>query len=98
MNTPPILIIKKGSASASDIALARKAGVLVMVVADAADVRYMDPPLVPTSRLGNVAIRLIKELHKQPSYGSLRQDDLVAELAKVFLQDEQPLPTDAAKP
>ncbi len=60
--TPPILILKAGTASAKDIALARAAGVLVLVVKDATDVRYMDPPLMATTRLQQVALQFVRDI------------------------------------
>lgn len=93
MSTPPILIIKRGSASASDIRLARAAGIVVLVVKDAADVRYMDPPLAPIGRLPAVAIEIIKTIQKEGKLWS--RDDVNRHLAAALMQDAQPAPAAA---
>lgn len=88
MSIPPILLIKRGSVSARDIALARKAGVLVVVVKDPADVRYMHPPLAPMSRFQALAMEMVR--------GALGKDrtihvhDIKERLAQVFMEDTRP--------
>ncbi len=90
-STPPILILRKGAASSAEITLVRKAGIVVLIVKDPNDVRYLDPPLQPVERLPGIAIKLVREaMSKQ--YGSIDYDRIKAELFRVFMEDTAPAP------
>jgi hypothetical protein len=91
MSTPPILILRKGTASSAEIALVRKAGVVVLTVKDPNDVRYLEAPLTRVGRLPAVAIKLVRQAMSD-KYGKIDRDNIRDELFRVFMEDTQPEP------
>lgn len=86
---PPLLIIKRGSASRDDIKLLRSCGIAVVPVKDPADVRFMQAPLEPLARLPAIAVRLVREINSA-SGTYVDRDKIRARLLDAFLSDEQP--------
>jgi hypothetical protein len=83
VTTPPILIVKQGTTSKSDIAMLRKCGIAVLPVRDIGDVRYMDPPMsVPADQFRQEAVRMVEEL-LNVKYGSLNTDEAGRRMLRV---------------
>lgn len=88
MNTPPILIIKQGNASADDIALLRSAGIAVMEVENPDDVRYLDPPLAAVSGIEALCVQMVSELVRLRSVStSLSTADVRVRIAEWVMAD-----------
>lgn len=86
MTAPPLLVIKCGSVSTRDVALCRKAGIIVVQVKDPADVRYVEAPL-SRSRLERVAVKLVAEIRAGKT---MYTSDVDKRLADAFFADETP--------
>ena len=88
MPTPPILILKAGTATKKDIALMRKHGVAVLEVVDPKDVRYMDPPLATVNGIEALCFKLVDEL-SQSKYGSdaINRDEVRKRIAMHVMAD-----------
>lgn len=87
MSTPPILVIKEGTADSAGIVALREAGLLVLIVKDVRDVRYMEPPITPATRYERAARIIAKKLARgEPIY----TDKTRTELIEALLADASP--------
>jgi hypothetical protein len=84
---PPILILKEGTAAQADIDMLRQAGLLVLVVKDVRDVRYMDPPITPATRFERCARIIAKKLAKGETIYTTQTQ---ARLVQALLEDVSP--------
>ncbi len=93
MTNPPILILKKGTATKADIALMRKAGVAVLEVASPGDVRYMDPPLSAVSGIEALCFTMVDNAIAKDSslYPSAIKERIVG-LVMSDCRGKKPLP------
>lgn len=88
MSTPPLLILKKGSATKADIEMVRKAGIAVLVVMNPDDVRYMDPPLERTTRIQALCFAMVQKLLNEG--GTINRDDVRRKVTAMVMADAQP--------
>lgn len=88
MSTPPILIIKRGSCTKKDIELVRKAGVAVLEVEDPKDVRYMDPPLEPTTRIEVLCRKIVENTLRKDV--TLYPSQIKERIWQMVMNDAQP--------
>ena len=86
MPIPPLLVIRRGSASSNDIKLIRAAGIAVLQVKDPADVRYVEAPM-PRSRAERVAMKLMADIRKG---GIVLGSEVDKRLADAVMADESP--------